>query len=133
MSTEPPAGQRHGIKETKDIAAAIAATIGAVQQAKKDDGVVGKMEALGMIRLAPELFTAIIGAGNVKDELRDITPEELDDILGEFTERGVIPDTPEKRDRLDIIMGITSSIIRGMNEWENIGKPPAAEVVEEAA
>lgn len=129
MSTELPAGQRHGIKETKDIAAAIAATMAAIQEAKKDDGKVGKMEALGFLRLAPELFTAIIGAGNVREELRDISAEEMDEMLGEFVQRGVIPENPEKRDRLDIILRITHGIIRGMNEWENIGKPPVAEEV----
>lgn len=127
---QPPAGLRAGIKETKECVAAIAATLSAIANAKSDDGRVSKPEAIGFVRLAPEVFTAIVGIGSVPAELKDISPEELDQILGEFIERGVIPDSPEKRDRLDIAVRIALAIIGGVNEWMNIGNPPKAQEAE---
>lgn len=128
---QPPAGLRAGIKETKECAAAIAATLAAIDGAKADDGRVSRLEAFGFLRLAPEVFTAIVGVGAVPVELKDISPEELDDILGEFIRRGVIPDDPAKRDRLDIAMRIAWAIIGGVNEWQNISNPPRPDIVAE--
>lgn len=129
MNASAPAGLRTGIQETAEIIAALAGIFTAIADARADDGKVSRLEALGMVRLAPAIYRALRGLAAAGQELRDLSPEELDALAGTFLDSGgdaLIPHDALLRDRLDVLFRAAHSLLRGVREWENLTNPPKA-------
>lgn len=129
MNPSAPAGLRTGISETAEIIAALAGVFSAIAEARADDGKVSRLEALGMVRFAPAIYRALRGLGTAGQELRDLSPEELEALVGTFLNAGgdaLVPRDALLRDRMDVLFRAAHSLLRGVREWENLTNPPKA-------
>lgn len=97
-----------------------------VEQANADDGRISLPEALGMVRLVPDLISALSGIGTaVKEEAPDLSAEELDTLMGVFLDNGgreIVPDDALQQARLDILAEGAFTLLRLVRRWQNMGQ-----------
>jgi phage terminase large subunit-like protein len=88
MSTDQPAGQREGIKETADLALLLALAAKKIEEAKSDDDKVSAWEKAGFLTLAPKVVQAVVGIEKIPAELADITEPEGNQLMEVFISNG---------------------------------------------
>jgi hypothetical protein len=133
--SEAPAGQKADIKELSEIMLLLGRSARAVERAHADDGRISIPEAVGMVRLVPDLIFALSGIGTaLKVEAPDLSGEELDTLLDVFLDNGgreIVPDDALQQERLEILAQGAATLLKLVRRWQNLGTPPKAEPVAE--
>lgn len=70
-----------GIAETKEVFSSLINILERAAKAKADDGKINVAEAIAMaIQSAPEVVKAVIGADQIKAEMKDLDKAEVEEI-----------------------------------------------------
>ncbi len=118
-----------GTTQTKEllIAAAILIREG---DAARVDGRISIPEAVGIITASvPAIITAIRGAGEIPDEARDFTAEELDDLYYAFLTEMQWEPTDDNRDLASAYFQLIRDTYTNILRIYNTKRPPRAEPV----
>lgn len=71
-----------GIKETEDLIKYVDSIADALVSAKKDDGKISSAEIAGIIvKTMPAGIRAVVGAGEIDDEIKDLDEKEKEELL----------------------------------------------------
>lgn len=111
-------------KETDDILDFIADLLGALDEAKADDGRISGWEVAGMTSLIPSLIGAVKGADKLKGEWVAMDQAKLDALRDRFLTRRNWQPTDDARDRFAVVFEIVSALILGGIKWQNTQNPP---------
>lgn len=119
-------------KELKELLVAVAKLVASYNRAKADDGKVGALEAVRLIMgNASDLISGVTGVQEVPKELKDITPEELDELRFAVCAALEWAPTPGALAQFDLVYDLVRHILHVVREMANFVKPPKAEVVAE--
>lgn len=73
---------KYGIDETMDVVEFASAVVDSLAKHKADDGKIDGSEiATTLVTSAPEAVSAMVGAGDIKDELKDLSDAEKDKLI----------------------------------------------------
>ncbi len=116
------------IKETREAVLAIVKLFDAWQVANADKKLTF-LELVEMLRVMPEAWTAIKGAGEIPKELVDLDGLEADELIAMIAAHfnKDIP-TPEMRLKIDKILIAFHALLDAAAQWFGVN-PPKAQIV----
>lgn len=119
-----------GIIETKELFLAAASLIKGWIKAKEDNGKVSIAEAVSLIvSNTPGVIAAARGAGEILEEAKDFTAEELDELYFSFLAEMEWEPTDNNRDIAAAAFGLFKDIYTNTLRLMNTLRPPQAEIV----
>ncbi len=69
------------IKESKEILEGLLSGVDAIAKAKEDDGEITIKDFPKFLPVIPKMVSALKDAQKIKDELKELSPEEMEELL----------------------------------------------------